>query len=234
MINQNMKNSIKGILAVGAVAILIGLTDCGQPIVDPFDPEEQYAIDEEIIEAYLADKGYTDYDTLDSGVRVVILDEGDGEAIEYDDNISYHYYGSFTNDTLFDASVALPLFQQDTSAAIGDVVFETDDDDELVLDVNGLPRIETIEYREGYLTAYNRTRVYQPSITTHTEGGWFIQTSGFIQGFKDGVHYTLENVNINGQTLLLLPSSLAYGNSPNAGVLRNQVLLFELHPVDKK
>ena len=106
---------LKLIGGFGLLGFIGNLMACGTTdLIEAFDAEAQLADDIEIINEYLADHGHTDFDTLESEVRVVILDEGDGESIEYNDIIQYDYIGTFTNDSLFDTSIARLSYDQDT------------------------------------------------------------------------------------------------------------------------
>ena len=74
---------LKHFVWLAMVALLMIFVACGgSELIDPFDPEEQLAEDIDLIEGYIADKGWTDYDTLDNEVRVIVLEAGDGGSIE--------------------------------------------------------------------------------------------------------------------------------------------------------
>ncbi|MEQ9403165.1 MAG: FKBP-type peptidyl-prolyl cis-trans isomerase [Cyclobacteriaceae bacterium] len=103
-----MKNLLLLFFAIG-ITLLIS---CGEGnVVVIQDPQIQRNADIEIIEDFLADKGYTNdqIDTTASGVRYVILDEGqtqyDSLKIEESDIIKYDYIGRLTNDKLFDTTI---------------------------------------------------------------------------------------------------------------------------------
>jgi len=225
---------LKLIGGFGLLSFIGSLMACGAAdLIEAFDAEAQLAEDIEIIEQYLADKGYTEYDTLESEVRVVILDEGDGESIEYNDIIQYDYIGTFANDSLFDTSIAKLSYNQDTLTATY-LELAKDDDELPILDVNGLQELDTVAYPDYYLPVYSSLRTYISFITTHSQGGWFIQQEGSIQGFKDGTHQILDNVNLGGRGLMLIPSSLAYGRTGTFLIDPNIVILFEIRPVRKR
>ena len=168
-------------------------------LVDPHDPVEQLEIDIDLIEEYLAENGYTDYDTLDSEVRVVILEEGTGDAIEFSDIIQYEYIGKFTNNVIFDTSIEQLAYDQDVANII-DTTYQKDDNGDFILE-DGEKVIETINYEDDYFPIYTPSRDYGPLITTHSQGGWFILQTNSIFGFRVGVHEVLDN------TMLVVLSS---------------------------
>lgn len=99
-----MKHLLLFISAVG-IALLVS---CGEGnIFVPEDPVAQRAIDIEIIEDFLVENGYAvdEVDTTETGVRYIILDEGDGtEVIDESDFVDLEYIGRLTNGDLFDTS----------------------------------------------------------------------------------------------------------------------------------
>ena len=233
---NRMMKKLKLVICIACLLVLTIIMSCGPQFEEAFDADEQLAIDIELIENYLAIKGYTDYDTLDNDIRALVLDEGIGEFIEPNDIITFHYLGIFLSDTIFDTSIAEIAFEQDTTSRVGDIVFEYIDD-VLSLDMNGLPVISEITYKENYSPIYNSTRTYSNSKTTHTQSGWFtdqLLSSGYISGYAPAVNYALFNCKIGGRSLALIPSYMAYGNNPTYKDLRNKVLMFEIRPVQKR
>jgi hypothetical protein len=236
---NRMMNKLKLIGGLSSLIALMWLMACAGPqFEEPFDSEEQLEKDIELIEAYLADKGYTDYDTLDNDIRALVLDEGVGEPIEPNDIISFQYVGIFLNDTIFDTSIAKLAYFQDTINAVGNIVFEYDDDDEIVYDINGFAKIDSITYANNYSPIYFETRAYASSKTTHTTTGWYTEQvlTGTVSGYPPSVNYALFNCNIGGRALAIFPSSQAYGNvrDPNFQRFRNRVIMFEIRPVQKR
>jgi hypothetical protein len=100
------------------------------------------------------------------------------------------------------------------------------------LDENGERIIAFVEYEPGYIPVYSSARDYQPLITTHTPGGWYIQQDATIRGFRDGTHHILERVNIDGKGLILIPSAEAYGPQGSGIIPPNTVVLFEIIPIE--
>ncbi|MEQ9232282.1 MAG: hypothetical protein RIF46_16490 [Cyclobacteriaceae bacterium] len=203
-----MKKVLKSGL-FSALMVVIGFqVACGDPLIENVTPEDQLAADIEEIEDYLASKGFVDYDTLDFNIRALIIEQGLGESINYGEIIHFDYIGRFTDDIIFDTSIPRLAFEQDTANA-DTLAFEVNKNDIYVLDVNGLPNIEYIEYKDGYTRTYTSQRFYEPFVTTHTQDGWFIiQESNTTIGFNLGTHYVLDSVNLNGKGLFLLPAAV--------------------------
>ncbi len=224
-----------------ALTVVIGFqVACGDPLKRDIDDNEQLEIDITDIENYLVAKGYAEYDTLDFDVRALILEEGDGEEIEYGDIVNYHYIGRFLDGVLFDTSYPDLAFKQDTANA-DSLVFELDDNDNFVLDINGFPKIEYAEYQDDYFTVYQSTRDYAQFITTHTQDGWFVlRESNTIEGFNHGLHFTLENTRLGGKALAILPSQvgtdlLTFSQSVTfSRVFGPQPIAFEIRPIRKR
>lgn len=225
---------LKWIEKLGVLSLLVMLIACGGGIspTDSFDPDAQLEEDISIIEAYLADNGYADYDTLDSEIRIVILEEGTGESIDLNDIIQYNYIGRWTTDVLFDTSIENLAFDQDLENTV-DTTFVLDDNGDFKLD-DGEKIVESINYEEDYSPIYSSIRTYEPFITTHTQNGWFILQSASILGFKLGAHEILDATNLGGRGLILIPSSLAYGNTGTTVIEPNTVILFEILPIRKR
>lgn len=72
-----------------------------------FDDAEQLAIDIALIEEYLAENNIV-ADTLPSGIRIAIQDEGTGSKPEFGSSIFLHYRGYFLDGTQFDTSLDNP------------------------------------------------------------------------------------------------------------------------------
>lgn len=242
-----MASKVKNLMLVGAFG-LVGLAlSCGEvQIEETIDPDVQLAEDIAIIEEYLASQGIVDYDTLETEVRVLIQDMGDGDPIEYQDIVWYDYIGRFIDGEIFDTSIGELALEQDQEMAIDTIFLKSQVNPEMdSLDSEGEPIIEDVTFQDGYAPVYSFTRTYEPFRTTHTPGGWFISQSkdpdvcnpsntGFIPGFVDAAHYTLDNVNLNGNVRGFLPSQEAYRNCGPGGLESNIVLTFELIPVRKK
>jgi len=112
-----MKNLFLSFFAIG----LVFLISCGEgEVIVTVDPAIQRAADIAIIEEYLTSKGYdpSTVDTTESGVRYVILDEGqtgfDSLSIDESDIVDFDYIGRLTNDKLFDTTIE-SITQEDTA-----------------------------------------------------------------------------------------------------------------------
>lgn len=194
----------------GFSIFLIGLLGiaCGDGnIVILKDPTIQKAIDINLIENYLEDKGYSNFDTTSSGVRYVILNEGSGGIIDESDHVEFHYVGITLGDTIFDTSVM----------KVGDSLIAHYEDNPII-DGN-----DTIKV----FTSLN----YDPTLITYSASGWSIP-DGFIQGYIDGIAATFKHLKVGGSSLILIPSNLAYG-SRKVGyfIAPNTPIMFKLYPI---
>lgn len=96
-------------------SLIIGfalLASCNEgTIVEPEDPAIQLAIDLEEIDQFLIDNGYdpATVDTTESGVRYIIIDEGntmyDSLSIDESDIVDFDFIGRLTDGTLFDTTI---------------------------------------------------------------------------------------------------------------------------------
>ena len=101
-----MRRNLKWqLIIVGLLGVML-LDSCGSDTLVE-QPSNIQILEEDLIEiqAYIDNKGYTDVDTTTSRVRFVVLDEGNGEAIEYNDIVSVHYVGRFLDEEIFDTSI---------------------------------------------------------------------------------------------------------------------------------
>ena len=226
-------------LIVGVCFVTLGIfISCGEVVIaETVDADLQLEEDIATIEAYIAEQGYLEYDTLESEVRVVILEEGTGDAINYEDFVWYDYIGSLIGDVTFDTSIASVAYEQDLIYLnLSDITLTEDSDGNLpYLDINGYQYFTDASYTDDYNAIYYAKRDYSPFQTTHSPGGWFIQQDDFIHGFRDGVHEILENVNLKGRGLMLIPSAEAYGTAGSSPIIDpNTPIMFEIRTVRKK
>lgn len=228
---------MKSLKEIGQILALAGLpifVSCGDVVfAEDVEPSTQLADDIAVIEDYLDKEGYTDYDTLDSEVRVVILEEGTGDVINYNDLIWYDYIGSFIDSLIFDTSISSIALEQDMKYALDSTFLKSLINPELdSLDDQGERILLEVSFQQGYFHIYNEN---PPSFyTTHTPGGWFIKQSQLISGFKDGIHHVFENVNISGRGLVLIPSDQAYGRGGTIRISPNTPIMFEIRTIRKK
>lgn len=240
---KGMRLAKSGVFGMMILAICVQIA-CNDKLERQVTAAEQFAIDIQDMEDYLADKGIVDYDTLDisftisgtvvsSSLRVAILEEGDGEAIEYGDIVKYNIAGKLVDDILFESSLALPAYQQDTTYA-DSLVLELDTDENFVLDENGLPSVEYASFEAGYWPIYTPGSPYQRYTTTHSQDGWYIiNEGGYAPGFAHGVHYTLDNVNLGGKGVVLIPylAGSVHLDASFRAIYGIGVILFEISPV---
>lgn len=222
-------------VGLGICLVSVGIfISCGDVVIaEDFDPVAQLEADIVIIEDYIAKEGYVDYDTLETEVRLVILEEGTGATIEYNDFVWYDYIGSLVDSLMFDTSIRELAFKQDSTFAV-DTVYVEDDNGDFIRDSDGNKIIATINFEGDYIPIYFESRNYAPFETTHTPGGWFLNQENFVNGFKTGIHHVLENTNIGGRALLLIPSGQAYSTVGTTTIPPNAPIIFEIRVVRKK
>lgn len=188
-----------------ALVLAAFIAACGDGnVVIQVDPAIQLEVDSAVIADYMEEKGYTDFVTTDLGVRYVILEEGTGTAIDESDIVTFDYIGVLTNDSIFDTSIK----------AIGDSI----------RNVENIP--------DKFTSTFTETRIYSPFTITYASSGWTIDGQ-FVAGFSNGVSATLREMNVGGRSLIVMPSSLAYGTT-GSGLLipANTVIAFEILPTD--
>ena len=196
----------QGFFLILASYILFACGDGNVLILE--DPSIQKALDIDAIEDYLADKGYNNFDTTLSGVRYVILDQGSGEAIDESDHVEFHYVGMTLTDTIFDTSVK----------EVGDSLKAHYEQNPIVVDG------ETLEV----FTSLN----YNTTSITYSASGWTIPDGSLIQGYIDGIAASFQYLNVGGSSLILIPSSLAYGqNGGGYFIAPNTPIAFILMPI---
>ena len=232
---------LKLVVVVSSLSALMLIVACSQQFQEPFDAEEQLEIDIDLIEGFISDyrkeNGLIDYDTLDREVRALVLEEGNGEAIEPNDIISYHYIGKFLSltDTLFDTSIRQLAYDQDLRNII-DTTFQTNSDGSIKLDSEGNKMVSKINYKEGYVPIFSVNRTYTSAKTTHTSTGWRTEQvlSGTVEGYPLAVNFALFNCRLGGRALAILPSQAAYGRLGSGLIPPNTVIMFEIRPVQKR
>ncbi|MEQ6119884.1 FKBP-type peptidyl-prolyl cis-trans isomerase [Reichenbachiella sp. MALMAid0571] len=87
---------------VGYMTMAVVLWSCGGD--SGLSVEEQFAIDDEKIEAYIATNNLQDVQTTTSGLRYIITREGTGNFPEVEELVVVHYKGSLLNGNTFDSS----------------------------------------------------------------------------------------------------------------------------------
>lgn len=206
-----MKNFL---LAIALLSIIC--TSCGDGnVIIQQDPAVQAALDSAKIVNYLADLGFEgdEIGTTDSGVKYVILEEGAGNKIGESDIVTFDYIGKLTNDTIFDTSIKAVADSIRTIVA-ADTVGKDD-----------------ISAQQIILNNLSASRSYQPYTFTYSSTGWTLTSSGFIQGYIDGISATFNQMNVGGKSLIVIPSSQAYGQRGAGGLIGpNAVIAFELLP----
>ena len=203
------------LLVLGMFSVLM-IASCGDGnvFITP-DPEIQANEDSATIVNYLSDLGYEGdaVGVTESGVRYLILEEGDGVEIDESDIVTFHFIGYTLNDTIFDTSI------QEVADSIRLAVQE----DTIGVDASSI--------QLTLLSGFSENRNFAPVEITYSASGWPI-SGQFINGFSDGISATFNKMNVGGSSLVVLPSGEAYGTS-GSGLLipPNTVIAFELYPI---
>lgn len=210
-----MKNLIWIFCLIGLAAAI----SCSEDnILEVPDPSIQRAADIALIDDYLAENGFTEVDTTESGVRYVIVEEGTGDAIDESDNVTFNYTGKLLSDTIFDSSIKLVV--DSIRAAVSE-------------DSVGL---EDKSVHRSILLSFPELDQDRPFDITYTATGWSFEDS-FITGFSDGILASFDSrktnsVKIGGKVLIAVPSDIAYGTVGSGYFIGpNTPILFELYPV---
>ncbi|MFY0599487.1 MAG: hypothetical protein JXR03_07430 [Cyclobacteriaceae bacterium] len=97
-----MKRSKYLSFAISLIITIIFIQCRKVEIEVPFDIVGQYEVDSVEIASYISEKGYaaSSLDTTQNLVVYTVLDEGDGETIEFDDIVSYYYAIKSTDDSV--------------------------------------------------------------------------------------------------------------------------------------
>lgn len=102
-------NRILKYLVIAAPVLWISCGD--ENIIRQVDPVIQRNADLEIIEEYVAEKGYPEPDTTAAGARYVILEEGTGADIDLNDNVSFYYTLGTTDDVVHLTNIKLTAIE---------------------------------------------------------------------------------------------------------------------------
>lgn len=186
---------------------------CGRvDILTPTDPAIQAAEDSATIVNYLADLGLSGKDSmLATGVHYVVLDSGDSNAIDESDIVTFHYTGKLLSDTIFDTTIK----------EVADSIRSAVEADTVGIDPSSL--------QLSLLFTFSASRTYSPIEYTYSGSGWTLISSGFIDGFNDGVSASLNKLKVGGSALIVIPSGQAY-RTQGSGLLiaPNTVIAFKL------
>lgn len=182
----------------------------------PTDPAIQAAEDSATIVNYLADLGLSDVNSvLESGVHYAVLDSGQSNTIDESDIVTFHYTGKLLSDTIFDTTIK----------EIADSIRVLVQEDTIGVDPTLI--------QSSLLLSFSEDRSYSPIQYTYSASGWTLSTSGFIDGFNDGVSASLNGLRVGGKSLIVIPSAEAYGTRGSGALIGpNTVIAFELDVVE--
>ena len=207
------------------IGIVFSIMSCGDGnvLVDQ-DPEIQSAEDSATIVNYLADLGFEGDEVvvLESGVRYVILKEGDGDMIDESDIVSFDMIGTVTSDTIFDTTIKA-IADSIVNVVAEDTVGKEDIDEQTII-----------------LNSFPDTRIYTPFVLTYSTSGWTIPDGFpyrgdfrfFGNGLKDGVTSAFSDMSTGGSVLIVVPSSQAFSSVGFGVVEPNEVVAFEILPIE--
>lgn len=197
---------MRKIKIIWALVGLLGVVACDEDILDAPDASEQIVIDNKLIDAYIAEKGYdTDaIDTTASGIRVLVLDSGQDPQVNYGDIVSLHLTGRFTDGQRFYTNidtVAINDDSYDSTRVYAPIVFTHSP--------GGWALTEAADDTGPYALCN-------------------------FTGFTKGVTAAMERINIGGKAVILSPSARSLGSGVPAGLSTTEVLIFELYPTHVK
>ncbi|PIB34083.1 hypothetical protein BFP72_00890 [Reichenbachiella sp. 5M10] len=211
------------------------VASCSNPVKDEqADIEQAYqdslaqaSIDEEIIETYLEDNGYTNVSSTEDGVRYGVVSVGDGVFAEINQIVSLDYIGKLTNGEIFDTSIKEVAIYEDSLAWVADGVdiaaamAETGFDIETTLD--------SLQYYDGSVSGiYSSLKSYRPMTYNYIASGAGIP-SGAIKGYREAVKYLTPEIGTGGEGMTIFPSALGYGTAELTNIPANSVLIFEFY-----
>ncbi len=204
--------------------ILVFFSCRNEDVVIPVDSSIQAAADSMTIVNYINDLGYSGSDSvLSKGVHFVILDSGDQEVIDESDIVSFNFIGKLLDNTIFNTTI------EKTADSIR-VAVEAD-----------IMEGDTLDTESALLTKFREDRNYEPLKIVYSASGWTIENLRrttnlfplFGDGFVDGISAVLGLMKVGGSSLIVIPSSQAYG-SLGSGVLikPNTVIAYVIYPIE--
>lgn len=230
---------------------LIYFSGCVDHAAEGEEEEEQVRLDSlaqadsenEIFDAYIADSenGINPNDVViqDDGVRRVVWHPATSvRAPEFNDIVSVHYVGKFTNNEVFDttnptvATRSDSLNYVDSGISFDDLLTKTDKTYEELLD--------SLNTSNGAISdpIFSLNRLYVPMAFNHQSDGTGISFS-FITGFRSGLRNLMFDMELNSRGLIMIPSAVAYGTvgssidgEGNQGIGPNTPLIFEFELVN--
>ncbi|MEM9895937.1 MAG: hypothetical protein AAF789_06170 [Bacteroidota bacterium] len=180
-------------LLVFTLCILLACGD-GNVVVQE-DPNQVLNEQIEQIEDYLAENGFNsaEIDTTSSGVRFVVLNEGETPKVAESDFVTLDFIGRLLTDTIFTTTI-----------------------EEVADSIRNVEGIDAL-----FTSAFPAGEIYEPVVTTYSRTGWTFPRgnpsdllfSGFVSGLITGVGEGLNGVGKNARILVLIPSSLAFGGT---------------------
>ncbi|WP_420582258.1 FKBP-type peptidyl-prolyl cis-trans isomerase [Reichenbachiella sp.] len=196
-----------------------------------------------LFDAYIADpeNGINADDVVvqDDGVRRVVWNPSTSVRVpEFNDIVSVHYVGKFTNNEVFDttnpqvAKESDSLNYVDIGISFDDLLAKSDKTYEELLD--------SLNTSTGAISdpVFTLNRIYVPMAFNHQADGTGISFS-FILGFRSGLRNLMLEMEMNSKGLIMIPSAVAYGTvgsafdaEGNQNIPPNTPLIFEFELVN--
>lgn len=195
-----------GVCVVGFL-IISSISGCGEiNIIDPQTPDEQLAIDLEIIEEYRTKEGLSfEEDTIAFPIQYQILETGNGKEINYEDIVFINYNLRLTDGEIFHTSM-------DTVAEANDIY----DDD--------------LSYEPAIFTHTQSGWGVIPLLAQPQQGS----SSTYENGWKIGVTAALKKMKVGGHAIIVSPSNYAYQNFNPFQIDDYSVVIYEVFVVNAK
>lgn len=201
------------------------------------DSVAQADIDNGLIDAYIADvsNGIDGAEVVvgENGIRHIVWDPtASVRTPEYSDIVSIHYLGKYLTNDRFDTSSRSSAKKSDSLDYVAEDVSIQD-----LLDASSKSYeelLDSLNSSTGSIESplFNIDRTYLPIVFNHSPDGSGI-ASTFIPGFRLGLQDVMLKMELNGSSLIIIPSAMAYGingtlnSDGTVGIPPNSVLMFE-------
>lgn len=195
-----------GIYVVGLFFIWASV-GCGEiNIIDPPTVEEQLEVDLEIIEEYRVAEGLTFVeDSTAYPIHYVILDEGSGKAVNFEDIVFCNYTLRETSGDIFHTSIK--------SVAEENEIYD-----------------DAYSYKPAIFTHTQSGWGVTPILAQPNNSS----SSTYESGWRIGLTAALKKMNVGGHALIVSPSNYAYQSFNPFGIDDYSVVVYEVFIVNAK
>lgn len=191
---------IKKIIFV--IGIWFLYTGCSNDIVRRLTPDQQRAIDLEIIEQYFLENNLGTPDTTESGARWVILETGFKDTIEYNKIVGVDYIGYATNGNVFETSIR----------EVADTAF--------------VEVFESVLVPQYFTYSETGWTMRDVRLTNQFAGGAFPG-----EGLGEAITDAFIKMRLGGKLLVVLPSDQGFESGQSSHFGANAVLVYEIFPI---